>query len=168
MGATVTFTEPGTPSLGVCFETTTVQGLNPTAIEAEILSGFSTPALDRLRKELVANCSTSMNTTALARTVVVLGAGSELRSFFQTMLPQITAEELAVKLCSRRRVVDIDAAILPKTRNVVATAMAELRAMGVTGAYVELLENTYAKDNFNSRVAAVAAAVVMAAAVEAS
>ena len=46
--------------------------------------------------------------------------------------------------------------------------MAELRAMGVTGAYVELLENTYAKDNFNSRVAAVAAAVVMAAAVEAS
>ncbi len=145
----------------ICFEDIANGQGQLLPAETRLLAPFNTTFLEHYRRVLLDRSNTSPVLAARARSVLWLACSTELRTIFTDLLV-IPDAVLAVNLCSRRHVNDIDndLSILYSELDL---ALGELGDMGLPVSYLEALTSRATSSSAKHRVSACCAIVMLAA-----
>lgn len=137
-----------------CFEDL---GLQPETIDIQIAQTLPFENLEKLRNAIMRNCTSSADTNVQARTLLYLASMTDLRTLLARYVDFSLVDN--VRLCDRRPVLDVHAALL-RYSGAVASGLREIPNLSSEGR--KLLERYTASRSTVYVVNAIATAVVLA------
>jgi len=129
------------------------------------LAGTTLYHTEILRNKLLLSVSTRPDPLKAVRQIYLRAFRSELASMLRSIVPAPTAREKSVKLCYKKTIIQIDAALRSKP-GLMRGALAELRALGLPAPHAQMLYRYLSTDEPNDLVPLACVIVVLAKALE--